>query len=430
MSLSQEETGLYIAYGALMAMATVPIYSGSIASLQGMKRPANAPKRKPSESPLDDSDDEDESVSESLSSSDAWMFPVMGSAVLFSLYLMFRYLNTDYINYLITGYFSLMGCMAVAKTGLLVTKKVVPVSLLKGNVDKYKLILSKQGKRMTHVSFTVVHFILLGASAVLTAYYSLTKNWIASNVFGLCFSINAIQLLSLDSFKTGMIMLSGLFFYDIFWVFGTEVMVSVAKNFDAPIKVIWPRNIIGYVLGAADEEHNFTMLGLGDIVIPGIFVALCLRFDRHMSWNRNPTGEFRSLAFPKPYFKSCLVAYVLGLATTMGVMHVFHAAQPALLYLSPACILSALITAAARGELKDLFAYTTEEEEEEKDAKEKEKEQEKESNDEKEQDPVEEKEPEETSIADDEGDDDYVAVGNEKGSNKKKKGGKGGRKKK
>lgn len=132
---------------------------------------------------------------------------------------------------------------------------------------------------MTHVSFTVVHFILLGASAVLTAYYSLTKNWIASNVFGLCFSINAIQLLSLDSFKTGMIMLSGLFFYDIFWVFGTEVMVSVAKNFDAPIKVIWPRNIIGYVLGAADEEHNFTMLGLGDIVIPGTCVGLygCIR---------------------------------------------------------------------------------------------------------------------------------------------------------
>ena len=123
---------------------------------------------------------------------------------------------------------------------------------------------------MTHVSFTVVHFILLGASAVLTVYYSLTKNWIASNVFGLCFSINAIQLLSLDSFKTGMIMLSGLFFYDIFWVFGTEVMVSVAKNFDAPIKVIWPRNIIGFVLDAANEEHNFTMLGLGDIVIPGM----------------------------------------------------------------------------------------------------------------------------------------------------------------
>lgn len=30
---------------------------------------------------------------------------------------------------------------------------------------------------------------------------------------------------------------SGLFFYDIFWVFFTPVMVSVAKSFDAPIKV-------------------------------------------------------------------------------------------------------------------------------------------------------------------------------------------------
>ena len=34
---------------------------------------------------------------------------------------------------------------------------------------------------------------------------------------------------------------AGLFFYDIFWVFGTPVMVSVAKNLDAPIKLLFPR---------------------------------------------------------------------------------------------------------------------------------------------------------------------------------------------
>lgn len=102
----------------------------------------------------------------------------------------------------------------------------------------------------------------------MTGYYGITKNWIASNVFGLSFSVNAIQLLSLDSFKTGMILLSGLFFYDIFWVFYTPVMVSVAKSFDAPIKLLWPRDIIGYILNTL-EKVNFTMLGLGDIVIPG-----------------------------------------------------------------------------------------------------------------------------------------------------------------
>ena len=33
----------------------------------------------------------------------------------------------------------------------------------------------------------------------------------------------------------------GLFFYDIFWVFGTDVMVTVAKSFEAPIKLVFPQ---------------------------------------------------------------------------------------------------------------------------------------------------------------------------------------------
>ncbi|CEP08380.1 hypothetical protein [Parasitella parasitica] len=362
MDSSTKELGMYIAYGAIITMAVLPIYAGSIGSLKGMKRPANAPKAKKSDNPLEDSEDEDESVSESLSSGDAYLFPIIGSCVLFSMYLAFRYLDKKYINYVLTGYFSIMGCAAVTKTFLMVAKKVTPMALLK-HVAKYKVTLSKRSKNLSHISFTVVHGFLLVASIALTGYYSYTKNWIASNIFGLSFSINAIQLLSLDSFKTGMILLSGLFFYDIFWVFYTPVMVSVATNFDAPIKLLWPRDIIDFVLNQT-EGARFTMLGLGDIVIPGIFVALCLRFDRHMSWKRNPAGQFRSTSFSKPYFTANLIAYILGLGVTMAVMHVFKAAQPALLYLSPACILSALITAVVRGEVKDLFAYTTEEDDE------------------------------------------------------------------
>ena len=36
-------------------------------------------------------------------------------------------------------------------------------------------------------------------------------------------------MLSLPSYKTGAMLLGGLFFYDVFWVFGTDVMVTVAK---------------------------------------------------------------------------------------------------------------------------------------------------------------------------------------------------------
>ncbi|KAE8691009.1 Signal peptide peptidase isoform 5 [Hibiscus syriacus] len=68
-------------------------------------------------------------------------------------------------------------------------------------------------------------------------------------------------MLSLGSFKTGVILLAGLFVYDIFWVFFTPVMVSFAKSFDAPIKLLFP---------TADSARPFSMLGLGDIVIPGL----------------------------------------------------------------------------------------------------------------------------------------------------------------
>ena len=94
-------------------------------------------------------------------------------------------------------------------------------------------------------------------------------------------------------------------------MFGTNVMVTVAKSFEAPIKckyiyynisvqfkfwflmsqqhkfqdwkdkfkilfsVVFPQDLLEKGLAAS----NFAMLGLGDIVIPGIFIALLLRFD-------------------------------------------------------------------------------------------------------------------------------------------------------
>ena len=57
----------------------------------------------------------------------------------------------------------------------------------------------------------------------------------------------------------------------------------------------------------------------------------------------------------KPYFYGSFLAYFLGLLLTVVVMHVFKAAQPALLYLVPACIGSALLVALVKGELSDLF---------------------------------------------------------------------------
>ena len=61
--------------------------------------------------------------------------------------------------------------------------------------------------------------------------------------------------------------------------------------------------------------------------------------------------------FPKPYFFATFFAYIAGLMLTMTIMHVFKAAQPALLYLSPSCAAAALITALVRGEFPALWGY-------------------------------------------------------------------------
>lgn len=99
-------------------------------------------------------------------------------------------------------------------------------------------------------------------------------------------------------------------------------MIKVATTLDAPIKILWPRS------SDFSTSKGFTMLGLGDIVVPGAFVTLALRRDLFMSDKRDP---YRS--FPKPYFTAAIMSYVVGLICTMAVMHTWKAAQPALLYL-------------------------------------------------------------------------------------------------
>ncbi|XP_010782065.1 minor histocompatibility antigen H13-like, partial [Notothenia coriiceps] len=149
-----------------------------------------------------------------------------------------------------------------------------------------------------------------------------SQHWIANNLFGLAFALNGVELLHLNNVSTGCILLGGLFVYDVFWVFGTNVMVTVAKSFEAPIKLVFPQDLLERGLDAS----NFAMLGLGDIVIPGIFIALLLRFDVSLKKQS------------KTYFYSSFLAYIFGLGLTIFVMHTFKHAQPALLYLVPACI--------------------------------------------------------------------------------------------
>lgn len=105
------------------------------------------------------------------------------------------------------------------------------------------------------------------------------------------------------------------------------------------VLVVFPQDLLQNGLSA----NNFAMLGLGDIVIPGIFIALLLRFDHSLKRKT------------KTYFHASVIAYFLGLMATIFVMHVFKHAQPALLYLVPACVGTPLGLALLKGDLTTMF---------------------------------------------------------------------------
>jgi minor histocompatibility antigen H13 len=57
------------------------------------------------------------------------------------------------------------------------------------------------------------------------------------------------------------------------------------------------------------------------------------------------------------------LGYVVGMMATEAAMHYANHAQPALLYLVPAVLISLLLAAAVRGELNAMWEYTEEEDE-------------------------------------------------------------------
>lgn len=306
-------------------------------------------------------------VSETLRAEDAMQFPLVGSCSLFGLYCAFKFFDKDTVNLILSGYFALMGCGAVTATASPVLSLVGgPLTSIKFEKEikinhKLPAFIGGDSPWDLSFSFTLADIISFLGSAAFCVLYLQKKHWVMNNVLGICFCLKGIERFSLGTYKVGAILLIGLFFYDIFWVFGTDVMVTVAKTLDGPIKILFPRSLIP---DAETGQIELSLLGLGDIVIPGFFLALLLRFDaENAKVPYFPTNVYAD--FPKPYFHSALFGYCLGMGATMFVMIQFQAAQPALLYLVPACLISSFLTAVVRGEVKALLAYSEDVEEEE-----------------------------------------------------------------
>lgn len=181
-------------------------------------------------------------------------------------------------------------------------------------------------------------------------------------------------------------------------------MITVATKLDVPIKLQF------------EAASRRSILGLGDIVLPGIVMAFALRLDLWFHYQRKlkyeptelllvqkdtSTGQVttttvskfkevkatyvnakngwgerywsssgfffnqgqlpKSLAaanFSKTYFHATVLGYALGMAVTLTMLLVFKHGQPALLYLVPGVLGSLYVTAYYRGELGLVWGYT------------------------------------------------------------------------
>eukprot|EP00188_Purpureofilum_apyrenoidigerum_P001838 Plantae.Rhodophyta-Purpureofilum_apyrenoidigerum.ctg20584.p1 GENE.Plantae.Rhodophyta-Purpureofilum_apyrenoidigerum.ctg20584~~Plantae.Rhodophyta-Purpureofilum_apyrenoidigerum.ctg20584.p1 ORF type:complete len:374 (+),score=69.61 Plantae.Rhodophyta-Purpureofilum_apyrenoidigerum.ctg20584:98-1219(+) len=284
---------------------------------------------------------------EVLSGLAVYRFPFVASAMLGGLFFAFKYLTKEWVSFFLTAFSTTLGGIAAIQ---MFTAFMTELKLVSGKMTEHKTIipnfLEVAGADLISAAFTIPFI----------AWYWKSKHWLPNNVLSTSLALSAIEAIALEDFKSGAILLSGLFFYDIFWVFGSSrvfgdnVMVSVAKQFEGPIKLVFPKFV-----GALAKDTS--MLGLGDIVIPGYFVAMLLRYDEFRLHNGRP-GADRPI-----YFYTNLLLYFIGLVCTYVGLTVFNTAQPALLYLVPACLLSSLGLAAYYKEVMLLVSYSEKEEE-------------------------------------------------------------------
>eukprot|EP00477_Mikrocytos_mackini_P002098 GAHX01002296.1.p1 GENE.GAHX01002296.1~~GAHX01002296.1.p1 ORF type:complete len:335 (-),score=46.06 GAHX01002296.1:31-1035(-) len=288
------------------------------------------------------------SNSNSLTKNEAMRFPIVASAFLFGAYIFLKFIHVDYTNLLITAYFSLLSLDILydlfEKNLIKQEQSILKRPLLSFRIPEQPIInyVFEAGV----VSFTLSKFISFSISLLLVYQYTTTKHYILNNLIAFVICVKSFEEIHLDSFSNSFILLVGLFLYDIFWVYGTDVMLTVAKKIDAPIKFLIPKLNEGKV--------QMGLLGLGDIVVPGLHIILMKRFDEFVGNENNV------------YYKTSLVGYLLGMLVCSFVLYYFKAGQPALFYLVPGLLIASFMTALYRKEVGKLIWYEEKKEEKEK----------------------------------------------------------------
>lgn len=354
--------------------------------------------------------------------------PVAASVSLFGLYLVLKFFPDLNIQSFLNAYFWVLGSISMVGAfgpSLRTLAKSVQQPVWHFTLPGWLQAEDETGEMVTKGDLAPTDLLSVGAAltfATLDAYAN-HGNFTLNNMIACLVAADILQLVGLKSFRVAAVLLMGLLAYDVFWVFGSpavigeNVMLQVATSdvITGPIRLLFPR-IPGSIGEAA--QFPFSLLGLGDIAIPGLLACLALRYDASRtvdlrgrgvavaialqdalgsldkSTSRREMGEVAAntaesaydlvaevedeqrrrtqgvgasetmyyasdaVMYQRTYFNTVLRAYLLGLLVAFGANAVTHMGQPALLYLCPLTLGSVGIVAATRGDLGKIWAFS------------------------------------------------------------------------
>jgi len=213
--------------------------------------------------------------------------------------------------------------------------------------------------------------------------------WITQNLMGLSICVVFLGVIHLNSIKIATILLLAAFVYDIFFVFitpflfsGQSIMVTVATSggppsagpqycekypLDKDCQGGDPLPMLFTIPRVGDYMGGASLLGLGDVVLPGLLVSFAARLDAakrliafHPATITNyDVGNTRvihawRMAFGG-YFVPIMIAYGVGLMMANVAVYLMQMGQPALLYLVPCCLGTMVALALKRSEMGELW---------------------------------------------------------------------------
>ncbi|GLI59228.1 hypothetical protein VaNZ11_001072 [Volvox africanus] len=222
--------------------------------------------------------------------------PVLASVSLFGFYLLIKYLPDFNVKAFLNAYFWMLGTFAIGGAAFPVLRKVGgqwgELSVKFDLPDGW--LLDENGASITRAELAptdilaVVLALGLSTAELASGHTSFTLN----NFVATLVATDILQLIGPRSFRTAGLLLLGLLLYDVFWVFGSpkvvgdNVMLAVATSdmISGPTRILFPRIPGGgSTAEAAAAAFPFSLLGLGDIAIPGLLACLALRYDASRS---------------------------------------------------------------------------------------------------------------------------------------------------